>query len=147
MWTFTDTRDVSTGRFQADASIGTPYDLYFRQFASTEPDPVRRDVLVRNFLQANGIDPNSTVISQFLTSAPTLQRTQELSFALVGLRNTLTFRASQSKTRRLDTVSPVVDDLAVADHVRQRGLAVDLAHRLTSVAVLTLTGSYQKTTG
>ncbi len=41
--------------------IGIAYDIYFLQFAAAEPDPVLRDALVRQFLQAHGIDPNTPI--------------------------------------------------------------------------------------
>ena len=121
------------------------YELYFSQFASVEPDPIRRAALVNNFLQVNGINPNATAVGSFLTSALSLQRRQDLSFALLGQRDTITFIANRSEGLRLDTVvGGVNDDLSNSAAVRQRGLSVNLAHRLTPETSLTVVASLQK---
>ena len=130
-WSFSDTRSVSNGSGQGSGSIGSTYDLLFGQFAVIEPDPVKRAQLVSDFLQTNGIDPNTQVISGFLSAATTLQRTQNLSFTLLGVRDTLTFTASRSENARLDTISNAADDLSNSNVVRQRGFSISLAHRLT----------------
>jgi uncharacterized protein (PEP-CTERM system associated) len=147
VWTFVDSRDVAIGNGGGDVRLGSTYDLFFRQFASIEPDPVRRDLLVRTFLQTNGIDPNTAVVAGFLTSAATLQRLQSLSFALLGVRSTLTVQALQTTSRRLDVVTSAVDDLSSASEIRQRGVVVDVAHRLSPVSSANLAVSYQKTIG
>ena len=144
VWTLSDTRDVSNTNSQGNASFGSAYDLFFRQFASIEPDAAKRDVLARNYLQTNGIDPNAVVIGGFLASAATLQRAQSASMALVGVRNTVTARLSQGRTSRADTVTTVLDDLSTAQRVRQRGLSLDWAYRLTQQSTITLGGSYQR---
>lgn len=143
-WTLSDSRDISTNSSQGNASFGSAYDLFFRQFASAEPDAVKRDVLVRNYLQTNGINPNATVIGGFLASAATLQRTQSLSVALVGVRNTVTLQASASHSERADKVTTALDDLSNVRDVRQRGVSIDWAHRLTAQSSLGVAASYQR---
>ena len=131
-WSFTDSQDVTNSPSQSGlTSLGPIYDLYFAQFATVEPDPVKRAELVNAFLQANGINPNAIVVSNFLTSAVSLQRRQDLSFTLLGVRDTITFTASRTETSRLDTISTAIDDLANATLIRQTGLSVSYAHRLT----------------
>ena len=144
VWTLSDSRDVSNTSAQGNASFGSAYDLFFRQFASLEPDVTKRDVLVRNHLQTNGIDPNAVVVGGFLRSAATLQRAQSASMALVGVRNTVTARLSNSRSTRADSVVTALDDLSTAQLVRQRGLTLDWAHRLTLQSTVTLGGSYQR---
>ena len=148
VWTYRNTRDIATGFGQPTAgSLGTAYDLFFTQFASQQPDPVLRATLVNNFLQANGIAPTTPVFGGSLASAVMLQRRQELSFALLGIRDTVTFTASQSDARRLDTVVVVADDFANGNNLRQRGFSVNLAHRLTPMAALNLIASMDRTGG
>ena len=143
-WTVSDSRNISTSNSQGVGAFGSAYDLFFRQFASIEPDAVRRDVLVRLFMLANGINPNAVVISGFLSSAATLQRTQLASFALVGVRNTVTFQISRGSSERADKRTTAFDDLSNVRDVRQSGLSLDWSHRLTAQATLSLTGSYQR---
>ena len=147
-WIFADSKSVSATPSQTGiASLGAIYDLLYTQFASIEPDPVLRAQLVNAYLQANGISPNATVISSFLTSAVSLQRRQDLSFALLGVRDTITFIATRSESSRLDTLSTGVDDLTTSALVRQRGLSVNYAHRLTPDYSLGVLASQQETSG
>lgn len=147
-WRFSDSRDVSATPNQTGiGSLGSVSDLLFSQFASIEPDPVLRARLVDAFLQANGISPNAVAINSFLTSALSLLRRQDLSFALLGVRDTITFLASRSETRRLDKISTVVDDLNASSVVHQRGFTVNYAHRLTPDYSLGVLASQQNTSG
>lgn len=147
VWRFSDTKDISvTPSGTGLTGLGSTYDLYFAQFASIEPDPVLRAALVSNFLQANGINPNISVVSGFLTSAASLQRRQDISFALLGLRDTVTFIANRSQGSRLDTIAVANDDLANSGAVRQNGVSVSYAHRLTPDASLNVLASVQKAT-
>lgn len=148
VWRFTDSRDVSATPSQTGfGSIGSIYDLLFSQFASTEPDPIARAALVNAYLQTYGINPSATVVSNFLSSAVSVQRRQDLSFSLLGLRDTITFVATRTESNRLDTVSAALDDLANASQVRQTGLSVNYAHRLTPDYSLGVLWSQQRTSG
>lgn len=142
---FSDVRSVtaSPGNMQGTASPGNLYDLLFNQMASVEPDPVQRDILVTKFLQANGLDPNSQATSGFLNSGPTVSRQQSLSFALLGVRNSLTLTATQGETQRLGLLSSLGEDLASGDAVRQRGFSIVLAHQFSMLSNLNLQASRQ----
>ena len=146
-WRFNDSRAVSATPSQTGLeNRGSVYDLLFAQAASAEPDPVLRAALVDEKLRVNGLNPNATVVSSFLTSALSLQRRQDLSFVLLGIRDTITFTANRSEGFRLDTiVGSVNDDLSNFGVVRQRGLSVSYAHRLTPETSLNVIGSAQKT--
>lgn len=146
IWRYTDSRNASSSTGVAGAPV-TQYDLFFAQFASLEPDPGRREQLVRSFLFSNGLDPNATVGGGFLTSALSLQRSQNLSVALTGQRQTVTLAAFRTTTRRLDSVSTVVDDLSRVDLLQQTGYSLNLSHRLTPTSSISLLASNQKTSG
>jgi uncharacterized protein (PEP-CTERM system associated) len=147
VWKLVDAKDLSTAtNLAGGGSIGSMYDLLFTQFASAEPDPIARATMVENYLQTNGISPTASATSGFLSSALSLQRRQELSFALLGVRDTITFIASRSETSRLDTLSASLDDLANFGNVRQQGFSVQLAHRLTPDYSLGVLLSQQQTT-
>ena len=147
VWSLSDSREVSSTSAQGSAGFGSAYDLYFRQFASTEPDAVKRDALVRNFLQTNGINPNAVVVGGFLASAATLDRSQTASLGIVGVRNTVTVQLSSRRSERADKVATVLDDLSATQVVRQRGLSLDWAYRLTPQSTITLGGAYQRSEG
>jgi len=147
VWAFSDSRDIADTSARGVGSFGSAYDLFFRQFASTEPDETKRDALVRNYLRTNGIDPNSSVVGGFLASAVTLKRAQTASVALVGARNTVTLQLNASRDERADKVATVIDDLTTSGVVRQRGLRLDWAYRLTPLSSLSLAAGYQRNEG
>lgn len=128
-WQYSDSKATTlTPNLQG---AGSAYDLYFAQFATTEPDPVARAQLVNSYLQTYGIAPGSSVNTGFVSSSLALQHRRQLSFALLGKRDTITFIASQSESNRLDTLTQAVDDFAASPTVRQDGWSANLAHRLT----------------
>lgn len=148
VWRFSDGRDVLTTAGQNGFGvIGNVYDLFDAQFVSITPDPQARANLVDQFLQSNGIDPNTPVVGNFLTSAVSLQRRQNLSFALLGVRDTITFLYSRTLTNRLDSVSTSIDSLTNASDVTQRGYSINYNHRLTPDYALAVQWSLQDTTG
>ncbi len=147
-WKFSDVKEVSTGPEQTrGVGLGAIYDLLFSQFAYLEPNEVARAQLVKAYLQSNGISPDARVISNALTSAVSLQRRQDLSFALLGVRDTITFLASRSEGRRLDTVSTGVDDFTSSSVLRQHGFSANYSHRLTPDYSLGVLASQQDTSG
>jgi uncharacterized protein (PEP-CTERM system associated) len=144
-WRFSDSTDVTATPSQNGASqLGVNYDLYFAQFATVEPDPVKRAVLVNAYLQVNGISPVANVVSGFLTSAVSLQRRQDFFMALLGMRDTITFLVSRSSSARLDTLAASADDLSNSNTITQTGLSVNYSHRLTPDASLTVLASSQQ---
>jgi len=148
VWKFSDGKDVLTTPGQNGFGvIGNVYDLFDRQFASTTPDAQARADRVDQFLQNNGINPNTPVLGNFLTSAVTLQRRQDLSFALLGVRDTITFLFSRSTSNRLDTVSSSIDSLSATNTITQQGLSVNYNHRLTPDYSLGVQLSQQTTAG
>lgn len=148
VWKFSDGKDVLTTPGQNGFGvIGNVYDLFDQQFAATTPDPQSRANLVEQYLQNNGIAPNTPVLGSFLTSAVTLQRRQDLSFALLGVRDTVTFLFSRTSSNRLDTVSSSIDSLSSASTITQRGLSVNYNHRLTPDYSLGVQLSQQTTAG
>ncbi len=88
-----------------------------------------------------------TVISSFLTSAISLQRRQDVSVALQGVRSTVTLTATRSQSTRLDTLSFGQDDLNSSAVVNQRGFSVNYSHRLTPDYSLGVVLSQQDTSG
>lgn len=131
-WQFTDSQNIASPVGQNGlVNLGSAFDVFFDQFANVEPDPIKRTALVNNFLLTNGLDPTSRVTTNFAVSAVSLLRRQDLSFSLLGIRDTVTFVLTRSESSRLDTVSSAVDSLSNSAVVRQSGVSVSYAHRLT----------------
>lgn len=148
VWRFTDSKDVAATPSQSNVTgLGSVYDLLFSQFAALEPRVDERARLVNAFLRDNGIKPDLGAVNSFLTSAVFVQRRQDALFALLGVRDTITFVATRSDSRRLDLVSLAADDLSTSSLIRQQGLSVNWAHRLTPDYSLGVLVSGQKTSG
>jgi uncharacterized protein (PEP-CTERM system associated) len=147
VWAASSSRDISSSTGQGIGAFGSAYDLFFRQLTSLEPDAVKRDLLVRTLLRVNGIDPNAVVIGGFLSSAATLTRAQNASVGLVGARNTVTLQLSSSRSQYASQLTTAFDDLASAGVVRQSGLTVDWAYRLSATSSLTASAAYQRSKG
>jgi uncharacterized protein (PEP-CTERM system associated) len=148
VWRYANSKSVTqTPNQQGTASLGTAYDLYFAQFASIQPDPVARAQLVNAYLQSYGIAPSTAVLAGFSASSLTMQRQQQLSFALLGVRDSITVIASQTDSNRLDALTLAVDDFSTASAIRQQSLSVNFAHRLSPDYSLSLLVSQVATTG
>ena len=148
VWNFSSTRGITGDQSNAGNGSGssvTVYDLLFQQFASVLPDPIQRDALVNAYLRDRGIDKSALAVAGFLTSTASVDRRDELSLALIGLRSNLIVSAFQSIVRRLDPAVQVADDLSNGNQVRQRGLNVNASHRLTPESALNLGLAYQRT--
>lgn len=146
VWKYTDSKDVTTNSGQGSiGSIGTLYDLFFAQFASIQPDPILRAQMVTAFLQANGLNPNGPSTGGYLASGVSVQRRQDLSLALLGVRDTVTFIASRSDSSRIDGAPLTGDDLQFTPSLSQRNLSVSYSRRLTPDASLNVLAAHQKT--
>ena len=86
-------------------------------------------------------------MSNFLSSALSFQRSQNLSFSLLGQRSTVIFVATRTESNRLDTLATSVDDLSTSSKIRQQGFNINFSHRLTPDYSLGALWSQQKTSG
>lgn len=139
---FSDTRNATSGG--DPRGVGQPvslYDLYFLQFASQFPDPALRDLQVREFLRLIGRSPTDVAGGGQLNSAVTVQRRQDLSLAVLGVRTTINLQAFTSQSSALD-----IQNLAPSDGaVGQRGATSSLSYRLTPNSSVSLGGAWQRT--
>lgn len=147
-WRFSDVRDVANSPAQSGVTtLGSLSDLLFSQFSSLEPDPLKRAELVSRFMQDNGLSADTQVISNFLTSTVSLQRRQEASFALLGVRDTITFIMNRGSNSSLGTFVTAVEDLSTNTVVHQSGFSMLYAHRLTPDMSMNVLVSRQSTSG
>lgn len=140
--TYHDSRGSSAGT--GGVGMGQPvslYSVYFSLFAAQEPDPVLRDQLVRSFLQAIGQDPSALVAGGFLTSGVTLERRQDLTLVIQGIRTNVSVQAFRNNTRQLQTTTNVQQ----VSPIQQSGFVASVSYRLTPSSSLSLTGLRQRT--
>lgn len=136
VWRFVDTRDVSTGQLDASsASMGTLSGLI--EGLIDQPDPVLRAQEVNRRLEQLGLPANFEVFPGFLTSAASVQRTQELSLGLFGQRNAVVFAVSRNNTRPLaPALVNLGDDFGLTQAILQKAWTASFAHRLTPLTAL-----------
>ena len=147
-WAYSDMKDVSATGLNAGVGVqGTLFDLFYNAFASREPDPAARTALVNTFLLSNNLNPATPVTTGFLASSATVRRLQNLSFTLLGIRDTLTFSATRSDAQRIDTVVRSNDDFATFSRLVQQGLGVNYSHRMTPQSSLALAFTQQRNAG
>ena len=151
VWSYSDSRSLNDPGGSGDplnasqSRAVTNFDLFFAQFASLEPDPVKRAQLVRGFLQANGIDPNGTIGGGFLGSGQTVERRQNLSVGLIGVRTTVTLSGFRGNTEPVEAANVATGDLTKVGRVRQSGYSVGVSHRLTPISSVAVSGSQLRT--
>lgn len=150
-WKYVETKDATTlPTQQGSVGLGTYYDLYFNLFSSDPRfaalSPAGKAAFVNGFVQNIGLSPNAQLQGGFLTSGVTLFHRRELSFALLGARNTVTFAATQGESSNLTQGAGsgllIGSDFANVNKIRQRGASVNWSHQLTPLS--TFTGSLSR---
>ena len=135
---FSSSRDSSSGSDPSGAGQRvTLYQVFFAQFASIQPDPVLRDLLVLDFLRAQNLDPNAVVSGGFLNSAVTVQERHQLTLSYAGMRMAGSVQAFASNSRVIDAAAAT----PTGQDTRQWGYLASASYRLTPSASLALTGS------
>jgi uncharacterized protein (PEP-CTERM system associated) len=141
----TSSRDASSG---SDLTgVGQPstlLQLLMRQYQSIEPDPVLREIRVRELLRLRNQNPNTLVGGGFATSGISLQRRNDLAYSYIGLRSDFTLLAFTSDSRLLDNFGAPLNAAGVGN-TRQQGLLATASHRLSPRDTLNLSLSYQRT--
>lgn len=131
VWSYTDRRGIVTGLGARLGSMGPLADLLDGFYSSSVPDPMQRAQMVQSAIARLGLPADMQVFPDFLTSVSTLQRLQQLSFALLGQRSTLTLLAMRTDSRLLNNSLLPGDDFNINSRIVQRGWNLSLAHRLT----------------
>lgn len=132
-WKFSDTEDVVTQTGQrSTVGLGTYYDLLSKNFPGISKDAA--EALL------GGIDLNAQIPGDFLTNGSTIQHRRELSFVLLGARNTVTFSAGETQSERASqgALSSILgtSDFANAQKIRQRFASINWSHKLTPLSSL-----------
>lgn len=151
-WKYRQTKDVVTSTDQTSATQGTYYSLLDNIIPQSQFNtPADKAAFINAYLLGLGLSPNAQLQGGFMTTGVTLQKRQELSFALLGARNTVTFAATASETedlsKGLGTDLYAGTDYVYVNNVKQKGVSVNWSHRLTAISTLTGTASRLKSKG
>jgi uncharacterized protein (PEP-CTERM system associated) len=146
-WRVSDIKSVSLSNGKNSLGSVNNFDLLFNQFSSIEPDINKRALLVNNYMLLNGISATSTSVNGYLTSGTSVQRTQNISFAVLGIRDTITLTATRGNGRKVGLSFSSIDDFNNSNSIKQEGFSVSYTHRLTEDTVLSNQLSRQETLG
>lgn len=146
VWRLSDSRGVVLGNAGANGGVRTNYDMYSLLLSSIEPDPVKRDVLVRTTLLTLGLSPDAQAAVGFLSTGPSQTRNQAFSFTLQGVRSSITANVNRTVTTRLgDQLNG--GDLASNSRVEQRSYSLSGSYQLSGVSGVSLSVARQEALG
>ncbi len=151
-WKMSASNDVTSQQNQQTIGLGTNYDLLYSIFAPALPTPEAAAAFVNAYLLANGISPSAQVQVGFQPNQIVLQQLRQISFALLGVRNTVTFTATQNDTQNVSLLNGLgvgIGSGPSQNNVNQIGASVNWSHQLTPQASLigTISRSNSKGTG
>jgi len=151
-WKYTDTEDVVTQTDQqSTVGLGTYYDLYYNMLSSAIPNEAQRAAFVSGMLLSAGIPLNAQMEGNFLTNGSTLEHRREMSFALLGSRNTVTFALGETQSESASQGALVSflgsRDFLQAQNVRQRFASVNWSHKLTPLSSMVASVSRMNSLG
>lgn len=144
--TYTASRNISSHPpGVGNTGQGSNYDAYYAIIAANNPgaSPEAIRTQVSQVLQDSGIPADGSVVNGFLTNRPSLQESQQLSLALLGVRNSVTLNATESKQQPLGLVNGVTDDFSLANQITQRGFGIIWSHQLSGLSSLSLSLNQQ----
>lgn len=149
-WKYTESKDANVQTNQQSGGLGTYFDLFYSLTSSSLSD-AERTAITNALLDLYNLSPEAQVQGGFLTNGVTLQHRRQLSFALLGSRNTVTFTASRSESENMSagvgTGILVGTDFVDVRNVRQRLISVNWSHKLTGMSSLVGTVSRLNSTG
>lgn len=141
-----DTHTTVLGNTGASGGQRTYYDLFFLLFTSQEPDPIKRDLLVRAYLQSQGLSPDAPLATGFLSSGPSRLRNQQLGLTWQAPRGSVTLLGNRALTRRLaDGLNQ--GDLASNARIEQWSVSLSASYRLTPTSGLSIAATRQESSG
>jgi uncharacterized protein (PEP-CTERM system associated) len=148
-WKYTETKDASVQTNQQSANL-TFFDVLYA-LTPTDWTDEQRTAQVYKWIDVLNVPAEAPVQGGFLTSGVTLQHRRQLSFALLGARNTVTFTASRSESENMSagvgTGILIGTDFVDVRNVRQRLISVNWSHKLTAMSSLVGSVSRLNSTG
>lgn len=146
IFTYSDVRDVNdSGGVLGVGQPVTLYQLLFQQFASQQPDPVLRDLLVQQRLRELGRSADERLYVASLFSSQVVQHRQDFSAVWSAPRTTVSLQASRSQARQVADSAAIF--ALVTPDVTQSGYGLNVSHKLTPTAAVGLDGARQTTRG
>lgn len=146
-WSLSASRNISRYPQQAFAlPPGNTALLLDAIFAARIPDPAARQAAVEQFINQAGLPAFLSVPQAFYTEQVFLREPIVGSFAILGVRNTITFTASRASNERIagTTGTPLPDVFAFSNRFVTYGVSANWSHQVTSLSTLNLFGSWSR---
>jgi len=143
---FSDKRDVTT---DAQSRIGgagytAAYNMLFAALATRIPDPADRASEVQRLLESGNIPGDLGLPSDFVVGNSYIERRQEASAAILGVRNTISFAVYRLTRDNLVATGPDVPP-ATTPNTREWGASANLGHKVTPFTTFNLGGTWRET--
>lgn len=124
-------RDQTTSSAAGLTLVADPnYALLDQFFRATISDPALRAQAVNNALTQAGLSTSPFGTANFLSNQLYLQKLAQLSIAMLGLRNTVTFDVSRVESQALSNVDVGFDVFDQAQHFRLTTYSANWSHKL-----------------
>lgn len=149
-WTMSASEEATSTQNQGNVGLGANNDLlaiiYSADPRCSSLPPAQKDACARN-LALNA--PGSQLQGGFQNNQVVLQKLRLISFALLGVRNTVTFSATQNNTQNLTPFNQVaaIGSGPSQNNVDQLGASVNWSHQLTPLSTLGATFAHSNSKG
>jgi uncharacterized protein (PEP-CTERM system associated) len=146
---FSASRGLTTTPTSFSVPAGVPVGQYLdAAFTTRIPDPTERAQAVEQFLTRTGLPPTLTSPVSYYGASVLLTEAANASFAILGMRNALTFTLFYQKQRPITGTGEVVPTplQGGANDNTQVGGGVGYSHQLTGMTSFVASGSYGRTT-
>jgi uncharacterized protein (PEP-CTERM system associated) len=129
--TATYSRDQTTSSGTGLGLVSSPtYAVVDQFYRATITDPALRAQAVTAALSQAGYSTSQFAQATFLSNQLYVQKVAQISIALLGLRNTVTFDASRNESQGLSAVSTAFDVFNQASRFRSTTIDANWSHRL-----------------
>jgi uncharacterized protein (PEP-CTERM system associated) len=112
------------------------------------PDPIERQAAVEQFVQQRGLPTTLPTSLTLYNQQILLQERVNLTFGILGARNSVIFNAFYLKTQPVSAAGDILPSLgvnALTNNNTQYGVAATYSHNLTGITSLNLTATATKT--
>jgi uncharacterized protein (PEP-CTERM system associated) len=125
---------------------GSNYDNFYSIIAATNPDlsPAEIGAQTAQLLVDRGIPADGTVVNGYLDDRPNVRNLQQLTAALMGARNTVTFTATRSEQQGLSLINGLTNNFSTQGRILQVGYGLIWAHQLTGLSSLSMSFNQQR---
>lgn len=125
------TRDQTTSTGSGLQLVQDPnYALLDQFYRATITDPVLRGQAVATALQQAGLSSSQYGTSSFLSNQLYVQKRVDVSLALFGLRNTVTFDAARTESQSLSAITSGFDVFNTANRFQATIYSANWSHKL-----------------